>query len=211
MVKIEAHKKIVIGLGTGRCGTQSLATLLDQQPDSDITHERFKYHLAWSQNDNRVKLLIDKCQKQLNNGLQLTGDVHSAYLPYAEELLETVPNTIFIALKREKEATVKSFLERTRKKANHWAPDKLLERHKRWNKCFPTYEKELTKPHAIARYWDEYYEEVERLQSKYPNRVFLYDLSILNNAEMQSNLLSKLGIPLSEQVIQAGIKTNTGP
>ena len=59
------------------------------------------------------------------------GDVHSAYLPYAERLLTQHPDARFICLQRDRAATVKSFLAKTARKANHWAPTPRMARHAR--------------------------------------------------------------------------------
>lgn len=48
--------QIVFGLGTGRCGTKSLARLLNHQKRAQVFHEIHGPNLAWQQSEK----LIDK-------------------------------------------------------------------------------------------------------------------------------------------------------
>jgi len=83
----------VVGMGTGRCGTQSLASLLG------VPHQG---HICdW---DDVKTLDVDFLKE---NG----GDVGSYYIRYVLLINEQIENVKFVCLKRGKEETVKSFLE----------------------------------------------------------------------------------------------------
>jgi hypothetical protein len=200
-------RTLIIGLGTGRCGTNTLAALLDMQPDTQVTHERFGHSLHWQGSENLVRELIA-------SGADATsyGDVHSAYLPYAAEMLgsgESSEDEIrFVCLEREREATVDSFLRKTERKANHWAPTPFLARHARWNDSFPTYEPHLDKREAIGRYWDEYHTEAMRLQSQYPEEFRIFEMQALNDEQGQSAILDFIGIAPDQQRLEPGLRMN---
>lgn len=199
---------LVIGLGTGRCGTNSLAALLDLQTDAAVTHERFGHGLHWEGGLAQVDALIAAVRADLRSGLRLAGDVHSAYLPYAERLLSTRPAVRMVCLQRDRDATVASFESKTHRKANHWAPTRPFSRHARWNACFPTYPAELPKPEAIARYWDEYYREAERLQARDPDRFRVVPMTDLNSEAGQRSILGFVGIAAADQRVADDLHLN---
>lgn len=199
---------IVIGLGTGRCGTNTLAALLDRQDGARVTHERHDVALRWEGSEILVQDTLRSCRRELDGGSRLVGDVHSAYLPYAESMLRSDGALRLIALQRERAATVDSFLRKTERKANHWAPTPRFARRARWNDCFPTYPAELPKDQAIGRYWDEYYTEVERLAAAFPGRVALLPMEALNDDAGQRRILAAAGVPEARQRREAGLRLN---
>lgn len=125
---------IVIGLGSGRCGTKSLANLLDAQPDTICFHELNPSSMSWNGAqssvssmirdfqaltvDGEVALTIDysvpdratpiKGLSKLNT-LTVVGDVASYYLPYVPHMLKLDCNIKFPCLKRNKDETIDSF------------------------------------------------------------------------------------------------------
>jgi len=88
--------KLVIGLGTGRCGTRSLTKLLKEW-GIPASHE--KYRLYWEPNK---KIL----QRALG---EMVSDVGFYWLNYVDLVLEQYPDAKFVCLKRDKEKTVVSF------------------------------------------------------------------------------------------------------
>jgi hypothetical protein len=206
-------RTLVIGLGTGRCGTHTLAALLTMQPEAAVTHERFGTALHWQGSEHQVRALIAAwCAAPSAGGLpasdQIYGDVHSAYLPYANLLLDTSREVRMVCLRRDRGATVASFLEKTKRKANHWAPTSRFARRARWSDCFPTYSADLPKPEAIARYWDEYYAEAERLAERRPQQIHVFPMEALNSEAGQREILDFIGIARASQQVDPGLRLN---
>ena len=150
-----APTRVMFGLGTGRCGTNSLAALIALQPGAVGTHERRGHRVAWVGGEAEVDRVLDALAADLAQGATLVGEVGLYYLPYVAGIRARFPEARFIVLQRDRAATVASFLDKTADKSNHWAPTPRFARHARWSACFPTYEPGLDKAAAIGRYWDE--------------------------------------------------------
>jgi|GEM_PF-480298 len=189
------EKRVVIGLGTGRCGTTSLAQLLSRQQDAYVTHERIPI-LPWLAQPGVVEGRIERL---LAEPFSLCGDVGFYYLPYAQALLDRFPTVRMICLQRERRATVSSYLRSTEGR-NHWVehdgsiwkPDPI------WDGCYPSYN-EPSKADAIGRYWDEYYYEAERLQAKYPDSFRVWPTQALNRKGGVDEILEFVGIPANRR------------
>ena len=94
-----------MGLGSGRCGTLSLSTLLDAQYQVNVTHER-GFRLPWNPVDYYLTLTLDSLFKQYMGAW--VGDVAYWYLPYVERILQLYPDTKFVCLRRDREETIAS-------------------------------------------------------------------------------------------------------
>ena len=126
---------IIIGLGSGRCGTRSLASLLNAQPDTVCFHEVNPSCMAWTGTDRTVLSMLEEFRAVLAGGprqitvdlatrrraeqlqrlrslevVRAIGDVASYYLPYAPMLAE-MPDVRMPVLRRDRAATVASFVE----------------------------------------------------------------------------------------------------
>lgn len=166
---------IVLGAGTGRCGTQSLAILLNGCKNAFVTHEK-KPMLPWGTNSYFERRL----RKMQNSDFSIVGDVASTYLPY----MEKYDGFKKIVLKRDKQETVDSFMRHSGPR-NNWQKRGLS--HPQWFKIFPVYSDELSKEEAIAKYWEEYYERAEEVAEVFP-------LEALNSEEGQDKIFDYLEI-----------------
>lgn len=126
---------IIIGLGSGRCGTRSLAALLNAQPDTVCFHEVNPSCMAWTGTERTVLSMLEEFRAVLAGGprqitvdlasrrraeqlprlrsleaVRTIGDVASYYLPYAPMLAE-MPDVRLPVLRRDKAATAASFVE----------------------------------------------------------------------------------------------------
>lgn len=184
---------LIFGLGTGRCGTHSLAHLLNSQPNTVVTHELGgRPVLPWILNEGSIKLAHETINYLNSNGVN--GDVAFYWLPYVHTMLEHSPNIKFVVLKRDRQAVIDSFMKWTPTR-NHWKNHMGLEWiENEWDQCFPTYSNDLTKEEAIGKYWDEYYETVDRLLRIYPDNMIIFQTEDLNNQEKVTKLLEWCGI-----------------
>ena len=132
--------QIVFGLGSGRCGTTSLAELLNAQPGVVCFHEINPASSAWVDGEDTViallndfnailggaadrSLVIDRSVKgrtapvaRLKSLDRVTGmgEVAHYHLPYVELILERVPDARFPCLYRAREDVVRSFATKLR-------------------------------------------------------------------------------------------------
>lgn len=186
---------LIIGLGTGRCGTLSLATLLDRQPAAHVTHERWHRHTAWT---GSLAVVDQAIGQMLSENTTLTGDVAHYYLPYVPHIARRVPQARFVCLERNREEVIESFLHKIGRghrwlehDGSHWQTDPV------WDKCFPKYP--ITdRRRAIARYWDEYAEHARHLAETLPDRFRIFPTETLNTESGQQTLLAFAGLPAKQ-------------
>ncbi|KAK3280037.1 hypothetical protein CYMTET_12106 [Cymbomonas tetramitiformis] len=178
--KAEAGRRIVFGIGTGRCGTLSLHQLLSKQERSKVTDESRKPSTPiWDLPKDKLEEIAERRIRYLRNepgDPLLVGDVWSAHLPYIDAYIKLAPETKVIALERDRTKVVESFDAKTPGR-NHWQDWYEGARWKAdnfWDPCFPTYNRNLTKREAIGAYWDDYHVELDRLVAQYPDNVRKY-------------------------------------
>jgi hypothetical protein len=157
--------------------------------------------------------------------VRMLGDIAFYYLSYVEQIAAHNPNVRFLCLRRDIDETVeswmnKSAIERWRSKRiadriaswitrqpfqesrnfwmNHdgsqWALDPV------WDKCFPKFEA-ASKPEAIRKYCEYYYEEAERLAPRLPGVFRFVDTDQMNESNYQSDILGFIGLAPGEQVL----------
>jgi len=156
---------MVIIIGTGRCGTKSLAQILNRQEGVVCTHELkpvLPWHFGQIAIDNRIEEL------EMSDGI--VGDAGFYYLNYVEYLFKET-DVKFVCLKRDREGTVNSFLRKVGNR-NHWMEHDgtYWSYDKRWDKTFPKYDVN-DRATAIGMYWDDYYAKIEELKDKYPIKI----------------------------------------
>lgn len=130
---------IVIGLGTGRSGTASLAHLLNSQADALCFHEMNPSCVRFSGTPRPILNTIDEFQAILDGGVtsaltvdlsrkvaagaydrlctmgqvRLIGDIALYYLTYVEVIARHNTNVRFVCLRRDKHATIESWLRKS--------------------------------------------------------------------------------------------------
>lgn len=127
---------IVIGLGSGRTGTASLASMLDNQHDAICFHELNPTGSAFFDNPQPPLNTINEFQAILDGGdhrrlsldysremslktyeqlkqmpkVQLIGDIAYYYLSYVDDILAINKNVRFVCIKRDRHETIESWL-----------------------------------------------------------------------------------------------------
>lgn len=204
----------VIGMGTGRCGTVTFTKLINMQDSFRATHETFHGVASWRFSD----LYFDKLENYIVKGF---SDVSLYNLPYVDNLIKFFPTLKFVCLKRDKDETVQSYINKTSENSkgnarNHWTNRASIHWEGYdwridpvWDKCYPKFS--LPKIDAIRSYWDLYYEKSEFLEKKYPNSFKVFDMNyVLNQREGQSELLSFMGINEVDKKFLLKEKMNIG-
>lgn len=132
--------RLIFGLGSGRCGTTSLASLLNGMPGVVCFHESNAMGMAWSGAEHAVHSVLNDFEGVLAGGpravsvdlgayhalegndplhrlktlerVRAIGDVASYYLPYVELILDRAPRAVFPCLRRDRRETVESFVQK---------------------------------------------------------------------------------------------------
>lgn len=205
-------RRIVLGVGTGRCGTTSLARLLNGQADCHVTHEEWPL-LAWDepQPEKRILARLERWESERDSPIM--GDAASFYLPYVEAALESGSDVRVIGLRRDRDEVIASFskwLDRTQPlPTDHWTDRPQAGRHHDpfWSSIFPKYG-EATREAGIGRYWDEYDARLSLLVERWPKRVRVWEMDALSDAAGRREMLLFAGISELEQVADDVVHAN---
>ena len=194
MNEITSSKKFIIGIGTGRCGTMSLARFLSQCKGVFVDHERREggWVLPWEFNRKLADGKIEMLKKLYG---EIVGDVAFYYLNYIRYFFEKLPNLKVIVMKRDREETILSYLKKTEGR-NHWIenPEKYGWRvDSTWDKAYPKFETK-DKKEAIGKYWDLYYQKVELLKKEFPEKILEVNLEDFNKKETQDEIYNFVGV-----------------
>lgn len=213
---------IVVGMGTGRSGTHSLADLLNGHPDIKATHE--KCGLGWVEDlaipIKAITTMSNACSEAI------VADVGFYWLDYVDSILEVHLGAKFICLKRDKEDVVNSYM-RTGSFAMHHrlmegafgrdlyrlcdhVTQEELDNMDKATKDWVEATWKLAVPYDIidntpegiknrrewfSYYWEEYNKDAEKWQEKYPDSFVVYDMLIaLNTEEGRHKLFNFIGI-----------------
>jgi len=203
-------KHLVIGLGTGRCGTRSFTKFL-QEHGVKATHEKFR--LFWEPDTQRWQNAISRMAENE------TADVGFYWLPYVEMTIERYPYAKIVCLKREKEKVIASYMRGmtdplfccllwTRFAEESWfrlcdivTEDELEKMDygtREWVETyweedfkhetdgmknhFPQYDL-ADKKSYLGQFWDEYYQKSHEFENKYPENFRVFDMEYLLNTE----------------------------
>lgn len=168
--------RLVVGLGSGRCGTHSLADLLGGQPGTTALHQPDPC-LPWHTDPGwyaHVRELVAATPGPV------VALVAWYYLNYVELLLRDHPGARFVCLKRERSATVASVMRLT-PEFDHWSSRPARESPTtQWRHLFPSYDVE-DKATALGLYHDEYYGIAEDLERRHPGSVRVFPTEALND------------------------------
>ena len=200
--------RLIIGLGTGRCGTVSLKALLSLQPNTNATHETMLLPHKFS--EVKYKQYMARLWKRPE---EISADVALWTLSYVTAIIAEYPTTKFICLKRDKEPVVKSFIAKTARNRNHWT--RYDSKH--WNEeewfrehtcpyrnCYPRFD--ANKEEALGFYWDYYYTIAETYEKAFPDNFRIFPIEELNSQDGCARILDFAGY--SEMNIQVGIHRN---
>ena len=183
-----AIRRVIIGLGTGRCGTQSLSTILSNQRDCIVTHEKIRPPV-WGYKFEELRDYLNTLP--ISN---VIGDVSFYNLPHSKELLHTYPGVKFIVLKRSRSEVVESYMKKTTFNGvnrNHWQIHDGSEYSKCiWDLAYPKFDAK-DKESALQAYWDYYYEECEKIPEE---KRYSIDVSDLNSQDNCIKMLKWCGI-----------------
>lgn len=251
---------IVIGLGSGRSGTASLAHLLNSQKNAICFHEMNPSCVRFYGTPKPVLNTIDEYQAILDDGepsmltvdlgrevaaqtyeqlvqrdkVSLIGDIAFYYLSYVDQIVERNGNVRFICLKRDKAATVNSWIKKS--EISRWPSKRIADRLASWitrepyydsrnywmdhdgtrwqhdpiwDKCFPKFPGP-DKKQAIEQYWDYYYETAEELESRHSECFRIVETVQLEDKAFQADILAFCGISAPDHIYTDAHKHKSG-
>lgn len=214
-----------IGIGTGRCGTKSLAEILDFCSGTQVLHEGWL--TPWYTKDMAE---LNKMIQWLQAGKvvgSIRGSVALCYLPHIPYLRKKIPELKVVHIWRDHDAVVNSFmrmhggisriLPETKQKAaqnanRHVNANPNFHRLAGSPAIFPKIKvpkdiqgKSLRAQASYSLYWHYYFDEVRKLED-------YYELSVkdLNNNGELHKLCDYLGIKKEQRRFPKNRRYNRG-
>lgn len=208
----KTNKTYIITFGTGRCGTKSMAHILNSCKNTDVAHEWIsfwkrkrisKFLLPWKFDFDSINERIEYL-KSLDS--EFVGDVGFYYLNYISYLDKNLYPLKLIYLYRDKKEHLQSQFRvtakcKTRGECCHWLPHNHSEFIKN-NYCKSGYDNSLPqfpdakdKADSINKYWDYYMKRAEELKKDYSHMLFFLETKNINNKEYRKKLFDFLEMP----------------
>ena len=195
--------RLVIGLGTGRSGSTTLAARLGATPNSCSTHENPPL-VFWTPKPEQASLHFRRFEL-LSRRHDLVADCAHWWLGLVDELVVRFPSVKFIGLVRDRFDCAVSF---ARLKGlgpgtyNHWAHEKRdLGISALWDPTYPKFEPpnwahrrpDRAKLEMIEKYWDLYNAKLFSFARKYPERFLLLSTKRLDEPECVKKIYEFVG------------------
>lgn len=213
----QRHKKgeIVLGIGTGRCGSTSLALSIREVEGAIATHETPPM-IFWQPQAEQIEFHFQRLEF-LAAYFSLVFDASHWWLNVIDPFLVRFPEAKVVGLYRNMESCVNSFLKIKGIEAgslNHWAPpDDPMWTRNYWDPTYPSFEAPerfssdpfRCKGTQIQWYVDMYHERLQALSGAHPDRVLLVSTDSLGEPQTGEQLSAFIGtrIALSRERINS--------
>lgn len=196
--------KLIVGVGTGRCGTKSLTRLLSLQPDTAPTHERYQHRVRWDCPERLWPLRL--WRDTAGAKAAVAADVAFYWTAHVETFLrwgdQEGRHVRIVALKRDREETIESYL-RWKQNTDHWRHHGgRASTHDKWDHCYPPLD-EPSKAEGIGTFWDRVYGHLESIED---DRLDVFPTEALNRREGVESILRHCGY--DDPVVETKIKVN---
>ena len=182
---LDTSRKIIIGFGTGRCGTKSLAEFLNKQPGLNVTHEgvALGWYPALADTDVRLNAFL-KREGDI-------GDVGFYWVHYLDLIFHRHQGAKAINLIRDDEEVVASFW-------NHLGENESTVGWHGYPFDSPNWTKDAVR-FMVKRY--RYIES--ELYKTYPFSIYRLPMQALNSKREMGKLLDWLGVSPDNRVLEA--------
>lgn len=192
------EKQLIVGLGTGRCGTFTLAQLLNDQLDTHAWHE-LRPILPWDGSGD-INLILNQ---MLARPERRVANISLNLPHYVPPLLDRFPTLKVIVMCRNAGATAASYVRwlGTHGGGNRWSATQS--KRDEWYAAYPHLEDadEIGVYACAARFCDEFYDAMNWLYTRYFPRVHCVQMDALNNEAGVRDVLDFVGIPRDQQVV----------
>lgn len=197
--------RLVLGLGSGRCGSTSLTALMATVDGSLSTHENPPM-IFWEHEEEQVAFHVRRFTL-LRRYFPLVFDASHWWLNVIDELFAIFPDAKGVGLHRDLEGCVQSFMhvkERGPDTVNHWvSPVNGIWQANNWDPAYPTYpipesahaDPDRAKAGLIRRYISEYNRDLKSLADRFRGRIMLIRTENLGCVSEQQRLFRFVGRP----------------
>jgi hypothetical protein len=197
--------RVMLGIGSGRSGSTSLAAMLATIGGSCCTHENPPL-ISWKPEPEEIEFHINRFRR-LAPYHPLVADVSHWWLNVIDPFFAAFPEARVIGTFRAVEGCAASFMRikgSGRGSYNHWVPyDNGIWAAARWDPAYPTYpapenaarDPDGVKRELIARYVREYNEAMQALAQRFPHKVMLVHTESLDDKAVQKAIFAFAGLP----------------
>jgi hypothetical protein len=212
---------VVLGIGSGRCGSTTLSAAFAGLPDACATHEN-PPRINWDPINEQVQFHMDRLRR-LADYFPLVFDAAHSWFRVMDRFFAEFPNGKVIGLARDTQPCVQSYLKfqgRGRGSANHWAPhDNGIWIAQAWDAVYPSYPVPpglvpgteaayATKAAMIAQYVTEYNQALTALAEAEPHRVALIRTEAMNDPATAQRIAALVNQPLVMPQVALNVGTN---
>jgi len=196
-----------IGIGPGRCGTQSLARIVGACHNTYVSHEAFPSE--WYENSPNIGKLILAFKQGIHPNWPdaapggLVGEVSCNLLPKIQAIRDPLPDLGIVCLHRPKAEVVESFL-RWLKRYSLRPCDRLFNNPDRLNARLP-----IIDAATAAQSWGFYWEMAEEIMRMVKPPVLHMHTKSLNDDFSVKNLFDFLDMPMCDRVLTDRRKWNS--
>jgi hypothetical protein len=196
--------RIVLGIGSGRSGSTSLAAMLATVGGSCCTHENPPL-VSWKPEPEELELHLGRFGR-LARYHPLVADVSHWWLNVLDRFLAEFPEARVIGTFRALESCAASFMRikgSGRGSYNHWVSyGNGIWAAARWDPAYPTYpvpehatlDPDSAKLELIARYVQEYNDAMHALAQRFPAKVMLVRTETLDDKAVQNAIFDFVGL-----------------
>ena len=194
---------LVIGLGSGRSGSTTLAARLDNTDGSCSTHENPPL-VYWRPEPEQIAFHFRRF-RLLTRYYPLVADFAHWWINLVDEIASEFPTVKFVGLIRDKFDCAVSFARIKgfgRGSYNHWAPHlNGIWRSAVWDPAYPTFEipawadrnPDRAKWQMIIRYLDLYNSRLNFIATRLEGKFFILRTELLNDPHTLSDLYDYIG------------------
>ena len=209
--------KVVLGLGSGRSGSTSLVAILRTIGGCCCTHENPPL-VSWTPEPEELQFHIRRFET-LAKYFTVVADVSHWWLNAAGDIFSYFPGAKAVALIRNTESCVKSFMGIKglgRGSYNHWVPyGSGVWAVARWDPTYPTYalpenahkDPDRVKFELIERYVREYNAQLCSLAQNAPEKILLVKTGELSDPTVQNAIFDFVGVQGSVSEAKLNVAT----
>ncbi|MBV9970559.1 MAG: hypothetical protein JO228_11295 [Xanthobacteraceae bacterium] len=196
--------RVVLGLGSGRSGSTSLAAMLATIGGSCCTHENPPL-ISWNPESEEIEFHLRRFRR-LAPYHSLVADVSHWWLNVLELFFAEFPDGRVIGTFRDVESCAGSFMGikvSGPRSYNHWVGcDNGIWSAARWDPAYPTYpvpsdaaiDPDRVKRELITRYVREYNDAMHALAPRFPDRMMLVHTESLDDEAVQNAIFDFVGL-----------------
>jgi len=208
--------QIVLGMGTGRSGSTTLAGILALIEGSKVTHENPPL-IFWEPHPRQIGFHLKRFEI-LARHYDFVADCSHWWLNVSDQFLERFSNGKIIGAYRDVDATAKSFMKVSSQPRdhNHWVmPHNGVWPCDRWSPTYPQYpmpedarrNRDQVKFALIKRYVSEYNARLHQMAAQMPKRVLLLRTEELDDAATRQKISEFVDRPIANSAVRLNVGT----